>query len=114
MEITKPIDLDRILKLASEATTKWKDSGEWFHDHRVGYNLHGDGENDENDCEYIATCDPTTITAMAQELKEAREFIESLVDPYFDIKVSERMMTNLKERPVSLKAREYIKKWGLK
>lgn len=58
--MTKPIDLDRILKLASEAHET--PDQQW-----------------SKITAFRNACDPTTITAMVEELKEARDIISNLI-----------------------------------
>lgn len=64
---------ERIAKATS--ADKWKDAGEWFHDHRVGYPLHGNGENDDEDCEFIAHS-RTDIELLIAALERAMKALE--------------------------------------
>lgn len=63
--MTKPIDLDRILKLAERAV--------------VAPFMSKKGSSVTNTVVFNDACDPTTITAMVEELKEARDIISNLI-----------------------------------
>lgn len=111
--MTKPIDLDRILELAKK--------------------LRSDPLSISAASNLKNACDPTTITALAEELKESREVINNL---YQDIHMAYliesfsrdtepkgnstgvvAMVHNIEHanrvKIAFLKAKEYKKKWGL-
>lgn len=65
--------LSELKAIVDAATQKWKDEGEWFHDHRVGTTIHSFGENDENDAKFISTFNPTTVKALIERIEELEE-----------------------------------------
>jgi len=106
--MTKPIDLDRILKLASLAIENPEMAGTSFM-----YNFKN-------------ACDPTTITALVKELKEAREVLEFYASPLsWDYNQTRDDMTAIESSDHSTPdqccehrggklARAFQEKWGLK
>ncbi len=98
--MTKPIDLDRILKLASEAHET--PDQQW-----------------SKITAFRNACDPTTITAMAEELKEARQALAFYADRgnWFGHMFEERHIswedTESPEHVGGELARKHMNKWGL-
>jgi alanyl-tRNA synthetase len=61
--------IKEIRKLLEAATLKWKtDPGNWYHDCRIGYPIHGSGENDEADAAFIAAA-PEAIRFLLEKLE---------------------------------------------
>ena len=73
---TTAVRLQEIKARLDAATPVWKDAGEWFHDHRVGYPIHGDGSNDEADAELIAHA-PEDLRFLLAEVERLQNYKEA-------------------------------------
>jgi len=123
--MTKPIDLDRILKLAERTPIK----GPWDCTHIFSGEevLSGLDKGiprvigkcgDQPTAIFIAVCDPTTITAMAQELKEAREVIDFYSNGFVNYECmghrEEVLLTQKLIFDGGKKAKQHQERWGNK
>jgi hypothetical protein len=70
--------IDAIEAAAKEATPKWKDWDEWYHDHSVGVQI------SEEDAVFIGKCSPANIlklVAAYREMEKGLKWLESHEDP---------------------------------
>ncbi len=65
------------LERAEKATsaTNWKSADDWYHDHRVGYPIHGSGLNDDADAKFLAHS-RVDVVELARRLEKAIQYIK--------------------------------------
>lgn len=58
--------------------TAKKDADDWNHDHYVGCNMHGNGDNDENDAAFIAHHNPKFVMKLLKIIEVQAKALDRL------------------------------------